>query len=365
MCGTASASPSAVVVASSRTRARATRDGLVSRVSRPTSSSSRGARLANRALSDDDTVIVTGALERLAQCSAVRLRENEKSAGARVVASLPREAFEGVKNPRDVRSKELVYPNADALRALRAAGAEPIGEDEEAMRAALREATCVVFAEETPKKLRATVEATMKRVDAGDAPRLRRVVLLSRVGVERRDAGDPWKYMNRKTFRGGAPLTDAWEAEEAVRARAAKTVKAGGVADGWTYTVVRTGELRGNGPTTVVYADYALTLVDNAFDVRMQDVEVKNGDTMGPDYTKRLSAAAFANRMLTTSRYDVLNAEFSIISVGPVPRERRKGYDVAKGKSPPPVSDRDIDEQLAPGDDADGERAPDAVPAPV
>ena len=260
-------------------------DGLVSRVSRPTSSSSRGARLAHRALSDDDTVIVTGALERLAQCAAVRLRENEKSAGARVVASLPREAFEGVKNPRDVRSKELVYPNADALRALRAAGAEPIGEDEEAMRAALREATCVVFAEETPKKLRATVEATMKRVDAGDAPRLRRVVLLSRVGVERRDAGDPWKYMNRKTFRGGAPLTDAWEAEEAVRARAAKTVKAGGVADGWTYTVVRTGELRGNGPTTVVYADYALTLVDNAFDVRMQDVEVKNGDTMGPDYT--------------------------------------------------------------------------------
>jgi len=365
MCGTASASPSAVVVASSRTRARATRDGLVSRVSRPTSSSSRGARLANRALSDDDTVIVTGALERLAQCAAVRLRENEKSAGARVVASLPREAFEGVKNPRDVRSKELVYPNAGTLDVLRDAGVEPIGEDEEAMRAVLREATCVVFAEETPKKLRATVEATMKRVDAGDAPRLRRVVLLSRVGVERRDAGDPWKYMNRKTFRGGAPLTDAWEAEEAVRARAAKTVKAGGVADGWTYTVVRTGELRGNGPTTVVYADYALTLVDNAFDVRMQDVEVKNGDTMGPDYTKRLSAAAFANRMLTTSRYDVLNAEFSIISVGPVPRERRKGYDVAKGKSPPPVSDRDIDEQLAPGDDADGERAPDAVPAPV
>ena len=67
-----------------------------------------------------------------------------------------------------------MYPNADALRALRAAGAEPIGEDEEAMRAALREATCVVFAEETPKKLRATVEATMKRVDAGDASVARR-----------------------------------------------------------------------------------------------------------------------------------------------------------------------------------------------
>ena len=114
-----------------------------------------------------------------------------------------------------------------------------------------------------------------------------------------------------------------------------------------------------------MYADYALTLVDNAFDVRMQDVEVKNGDTMGPDYTKRLSAAAFANRMLTTSRYDVLNAEFSIISVGPVPRERRKGYDVAKGKSPPPCRTETSTSSFRLGDDADGERAPDAVPAPV
>jgi hypothetical protein len=363
MCGTASAS----VVVASLSRARptttTTRDGRCVVVSRR-GASSRGARLASRALSaQDDTVVVTGALERLAQCAAVRLRENEKSAGVRVVAILPREAFEGVKNPRDVRSKELVYPNANTLDMLRDAGAEPVGEDEEAMRAVLREATCVVFAEETPKKLRATVEAMMARVDAGDAPRLRRVVLLSRIGVERREE-DPWKYMNRKTFRGGAPLDDAWAAEEAVRARAARTVKAGGVADGWTYTVVRTGELRGNGPTNVVYGDYALTLVDNAFDVRMQDVEVQNGDTMGSDYTKRLSAAVFANRMLTTSRYDVLNAEFSIISTGPVPRERRKGYDVAKGKSPPPVSDRELDEQLAPGD-ADGERAPGAVPVPV
>ena len=214
MCCTASAS----VVVASLSRARpTTRDGrcVVSR----RVASSRGVRLASRALSaQDDTVVVTGALERLAQCAAVRLRENEKSAGVRVVASLPREAFEGVKNPRDVRSKELVYPNANTLDMLRDAGAEPVGEDEEAMRAVLREATCVVFAEETPKKLRATVEAMMARVDAGDAPRLRRVVLLSRIGVERREE-DPWKYMNRKTFRGGAPLDDAWAAEEAVRAR--------------------------------------------------------------------------------------------------------------------------------------------------
>jgi hypothetical protein len=40
------------------------------------------------------------------------------------------------------------------------------------------------------------------------------------------------------------------------------------------------------------------------------------------------------------------------------------GYDVAKGKSPPPISDREIDEQLAP-DDGEVERAPDAAPVPT
>lgn len=318
----------------------------------------------HRALSSDDLVVVTGAMERLAQSSATLLRENDKSIDARVACAMPGEAFEGVKNPRDVRAKDLVYPHADKLAMLKDAGAATVStRDDDAMRALLAETTCVVFAEETPKKLRESVERVMRAVDAGECKKLRRVVVLSRVGVERRDV-DPWKYMNRKTFRGGAPLDDAWEAEEMIRARAAKEVKPGGVADGWTYTAVRTGELRGNGPTNVVYGDYALTLVDNAFDVRMQDIDVARGDTMGNDYTKRLSAAAFANRMLTTSRYDVLNAEFSVVSVGPVPRERRKGYDVAKGKSPPPVSDREIDEELAPND-GDVESAPDAVPQPV
>ena len=83
--------------------------------------------------------------------------------------------------------------------------------------------------------------------------------------------------------RGGAPLDDAWAAEEAVRARAAKNVNAGGKADGFTFTIVRTGELRGNGPTSVVYGDYALTLVDNAFDVRMQDIDVEDDVLDGDD----------------------------------------------------------------------------------
>jgi len=312
----------------------------------------------------DDVVIVTGALERLAQSCCVLLRENQKSADVAVVSAMPKEAFEGVKNPRDVRATELVYPNENTLGMLRDAGVGLLNcDDEKATKDALARATCVIFAEETPKRLRLRVEETMARVDKGEAPRLRRVVLLSRTGVERRDV-DPWKYMNRKTFRGGAPLDDAWAAEEAIRTRAAKNVNAGGKADGFTFTIVRTGELRGNGPTSVVYGDYALTLVDNAFDVRMQDIDVEKGDTFGNDFTKRLSAAGFANRMLTTSRYDVLNAAFSIISTGPVPRERRMGYDVAKGKSPPPISDREIDEQLAP-DDGEVERAPDAAPVPT
>ena len=222
----------------------------------------------------------------------------------------------------------------------------------------------MIFAEESSKKLRECVETFCEAIDGGRFPKLRRVVLMSRIGVERRDV-DPFKYMNRKTFRGGAPLDDCVACEDMIRRRAAKTVKPGGVADGWTFTIVRTGELRGNGPTSkVVQADYALTLVDNAFDVRMQDIDVDEGDKMpGGDFTKRLSAAVFANRTLTTSRYDVLNAAYSIVSTGPAPRERRKGYDVAKGKSPPPVSDREIDEALAPGDE-DAERVPGAVPVP-
>ena len=221
----------------------------------------------------------------------------------------------------------------------------------------------IVFADENSKELRASVERWMTYIDRGEAKNVRRIVVVSRVGVERRSE-EPWRYVNRKTFRGGAPLDDCFEAERAVRARAVAKVQTSGKQSGFTYTMVRVGELRGNGPTSVVYGDYALTLVDNAFDVRMQDIAVERGDTFGQEFTKRASAAAFANRMLTTSRYDVLNAAFSVVSVGPVPRERRMGYDVAKGRSPPPVSDREIDEALAP-DDGDVETAPEGAPAPA
>jgi len=326
----------------------------------------RGSRVArtNAIEPGRDVVVVTGALERIAQCVAVRLRENEKSARVKVIASLPAEAFEGVQNPKDARSKELWYPHENTLGLLKEFGVELAREDAREYKRVEREATCIVFAEESSKRLRASVEAFARARDAGAFPKLRRVVLLSRVGVERRDK-DPFKFMNRKTFRGGAPLDDCVFAEEQIRARAAKKINPGGRTDGWTYTIVRTGELRGNGPAGMAFGgDYGATLVDNAFDVRMQDIDVAPGDTMnGKDYTKRLSAAVFANRMLTTSRYDVLNATYSIVSTGPVPRERRMGYDVAKGRSPPPLSDREIDEQLAPrGED---ERVPGGAPVPT
>ena len=338
-----------------------------SRRARDARSTPRRARVSPRALdAARDVVVVTGALERLAQTSAVELKRNEKSSDVRVVEALPREAFEGVRNPRDVRSTTLVYPHAKTLEMLDEQGVETaeLGETLGGETATRERTTCVIFAEESSKKLKACVETFCEAIDGGRFPRLRRVVLMSRIGVERRDV-DPFKYMNRKTFRGGAPLDDCVACEDMIRRRAAKTVKPGGVADGWTFTIVRTGELRGNGPTSkVVQADYALTLVDNAFDVRMQDIDIDEGDKMpGGDFTKRLSAAVFANRTLTTSRYDVLNAAYSIVSTGPAPRERRKGYDVAKGKSPPPVSDREIDEALAPGDE-DAERVPGAVPVP-
>ena len=59
----------------------------------------------------------------------------------------------------------------------------------------------------------------------------------------------------------------------------------------------------------------------------------------------------------------VLNKEFSVISTGPVDRERRKGWDVARGKSPPPISDKTVDEELQPKEEE--EEAPAGAPAPV
>ena len=90
-----------------------------------------------------------------------------------------------------------------------------------------------------------------------------------------------------------------------------------------------------------------LTLVDNAFDVRMQDIEMEEGDAF-EGFTKRQSVAVVLNRMLTTQSYRVINKTFSCISTGPVDRERRKGWDAAKGRSPPPTEDEVVGAALQP-----------------
>ena len=246
---------------------------------------------------------------------------------------------------------------------------------------ALASATGVILANEYAPDVLEETKSLLAAVAAGKCPNLKRVVLLSHIGVCRRDV-DPWKFMNRKTKTGtgvigavpkdgGAPLDKWFEAENLVREAAGDFPIADdgsapdGAGDGagvnsvdlapgaFTYTVVRVGDLRGNGPTSVTYGDAMLTLVDNAFDVRMQDIEIEEGDAF-EGFTKRLSVAVTANRMLTSTQNRVLNKTFSLISTGPVDRERRKGWDVAKGRSPPPLEDSVVDEEIAPKEEEGG-----------
>ena len=157
--------------------------------------------------------------------------------------------------------------------------------------------------------------------------------------MERRTL-DPYKTLNRKTkigtgvigrtpTDGGAPLDKWFTAENLLRVGAgdvpinddgsypagvsAETVsRKDWTKNEWTYTVIRVGDLRGNGPTSVVFGDAMLTLVDNAFDVRMQDITMERGDRFD-GFTKRLSVAVVMNRMLTSTQNRVLNKTFSCI----------------------------------------------------
>ena len=172
--------------------------------------------------------------ERVAQCVADQLSKNERSAGTKVRVCLPRSCYEGVKNPLDAMAKELVYPDRPMIECLSAledvecvdmgAGGSSGG----AYDAARRDATHVVIANEYAPDLLESVETFIADVRAGKCPRLKRLVVMTHIGVERRDV-DPFKFMNRatrvgtgiigqKSKPGGAPL-DRWhDAEELVRA---------------------------------------------------------------------------------------------------------------------------------------------------
>ena len=337
-----------------------------------------------------DTILVTGCKERVAQCAVDQLSKNERSAGTTVKVCLPPSCYVGVRNPLNAMAKDLLYPDRPMIDCLGALDAvECVDQSDEKYAQVLASATGIIIANEYAPDVLEETKAVLAAVAGGKCPNLRRVVLLSHIGVCRRDV-DPWKFMNRKTKvgtgvigavakDGGAPLDKWFEAENLVREAAGDVPIAddGSVPDGaggdgvnavdpapdaFTYTIVRVGDLRGNGPTSVTYGDAMLTLVDNAFDVRMQDIEIEEGDAF-EGFTKRLSVAVTVNRMLTSTQNRVLNKTFSLISTGPVDRERRKGWDVAKGRSPPPLEDSVVDEEIAPKEEEQGEV--EGAPAPV
>ena len=363
------------------------------RASRGGASGASRVRLAPRAAVDPerDTILVTGCKERVAQCAVDQLSKNERSAGTTVKVCLPPSCYVGVRNPLNAMAKDLLYPDRPMIDCLGALDAvECVDQSDEKYAQVLADATGIIIANEYAPDVLEETKAVLAAVARGACPNLRRVVLLSHIGVCRRDV-DPWKFMNRKTKLGtgvigavakdgGAPLDKWFEAENLVREAAGDFPIADdgsaldGAGDGagvnsmdlapgaFTYTIVRVGDLRGNGPTSVTYGDAMLTLVDNAFDVRMQDIEMEEGDAF-EGFTKRLSVAVVVNRMLTSTQNRVLNKTFSLISTGPVDRERRKGWDVAKGRSPPPLEDSVVDEEIAPKEEEQGEV--EGAPAPV
>ena len=339
-----------------------------------------------------DTILVTGCKERVAQCAVDQLSKNERSAGTTVKVCLPPSCYVGVRSPLNAMAKDLLYPDRPMIDCLGALDAvECVDQSDEKYAQVLASATGIIIANEYAPDVLEETKAVLAAVAGGKCPNLRRVVLLSHIGVCRRDV-DPWKFMNRKTKvgtgvigavakDGGAPLDKWFEAENLVREAAGDVPIAddGSVPDGaggdgvnavdpapdaFTYTIVRVGDLRGNGPTSVTYGDAMLTLVDNAFDVRMQDIEIEEGDAF-EGFTKRLSVAVTVNRMLTSTQNRVLNKTFSLISTGPVDRERRKGWDVAKGRSPPPLEDSVVDEEIAPKEEEQGEVEGAPAPAPA
>ena len=337
-----------------------------------------------------DTIVVCGCKERVAQCSVDQLSKNARSAGTTVKVCLPNSCYVGVKNPLNAMAKELLYPDRPMIDCLSDLdGVEAVDQTTDAYAKVLAEATGVIIANEYAPDVLAETKALLASIKNGKLPKLRRVILLSHIGVERRDV-DPYKFMNRKTKvgtgvigkvaqDGGAPLDKWFEAENLIREAAGdvQLLDDGSLPEGidanslaskdwtrndWTYTVIRVGDLRGNGPTSVTYGDAMLTLVDNAFDVRMQDIEMEEGDQFD-GFTKRLSVAVVMNRMLTSTQIRILNKTFSCISTGPVDRERRKGWDVAKGKSPPALEDKVVDQEIAPKEEEVGDV--EGAPAPV
>ena len=195
----------------------------------------------------------------------------------------------------------------------------------------------------------------------------KRVVMLSRVGINRREKA-PFVEQNKPPKKlqevalglklpvgenSGQPGTlDGFANAEKILADAAAK-------SGFSAHVVRSGELRGNGP--LLLADLSARMVDNLYDVKYQDLYFKKGDE-GQGYTKRLNLAATLLRLTTTDSTPPADcAALSVVCemidpfglmgektlTEPTGVERRKGYDMAKGKAPAPIANELIDELIA------------------
>ena len=190
-------------------------------------------------------------------------------------------------------------------------------------------------------------------------------VLLSRVGINRKEKA-PFKtqnepYQQRETVQigqvalpignaVGEPIIGTLDGYEQSEETAKEIFGAENV------TVVRSGELRGNGPLLV--ADLSARLVDNMYDVKFQDLYVFQGDSQ-QGYTKRLNLAQTLVRVAENS--SSANRDISVLSVicktvpivgeqtlsQPTDRERRKGYDMSKGIAPLPIDIKTVDSLLA------------------
>ena len=196
---------------------------------------------------------------------------------------------------------------------------------------------------------------------------LKRVVMLSRVGVNRRDKppfveqNKPPKKMQEMALGLKLPMGGESGQPGSLDGFAAAEEKLQSAAEGksWTTHVVRSGELRGNGP--LLQIELTARMVDNLYDVKYQDLYFKKGDE-GQGYSKRLNIAATLLRATTTP--STPPADVAALSVvcemidpfgvlgektvtEPTGVERRKGYDMAKGKAPAPISDELIDAGIA------------------
>jgi hypothetical protein len=228
----------------------------------------------------------------------------------------------------------------------------------DALRSAMETADVVIIAHEGGP----AAAAVAAEVQA--ARKAKRVVALSRVGINRRDER-PFNEQNKPTQKrvqvGQLSLPIGGDVPGALGqldafARAEESLRAARSDCSFELSIVRSGQLRGNGP--LLMADYSARLVDNMYDVKFQDLYVQRGD-VSEGYTKRLNLAAFLSHV-ATDRIDDAPEDVEVLSVvcktnmfgeqsitPPTDRERRKGYDMAKGKAPAAIASDAIDALLA------------------